>query len=233
MPPIRRHMPSGHGARPYPVLHRALLGLSVAGTLAGCSTAAAGPDGPNRTLYSVHQPVVERATYTLDLVGGVAGLPAAEGQRLDAWLAALGAAPGDTLAVDGTAGPAAMADLAAITGRHGLLADGRSIASTGLPPAGMLRVALTRSSAHVPGCPDWRDHSAGQLDNRTSNNYGCAINSNMAAMIADPQDLLRGRDDTGSTQVMTSNGAIRTWRERQPGVAKELPRVPGSGGGSQ
>lgn len=231
MPPLRRHMPSGHRLRPS--LHRALVALSIAGTLAGCGTAATAPDGPNRTLYSVHQPVVERATYTLDLMGGVAGLPAGEGQRLDAWLAALGAAPGDTLAVDGTASPAAMTDLAAITGRHGLQAHGRSLASTGLPLAGMLRVALTRSSAHVPGCPDWGDHSAGQLDNRTSNNYGCAINGNIAAMVADPQDLLRGRSDVGGTQVMTSDNAIRTWRAREPGVAKELPRVPGSGGGSQ
>ncbi len=238
MPPLRRHLPSGPAprprpARPHPACNRSLLALSIAGALAGCSSATAGPAGINRALHSVHQPVVERTTYTLDLMGGIAGLPAGEGRRLDAWLAALGAAPGDTLAVDGTASPAAMTDLAAITGRHGLLADGQRAASGGLPPAGMLRVALTRSSAQVPGCPDWADHTGNQLDNRTSNNYGCAINSNLAAMIADPQDLLRGRSDAGGTQVMTSDRAIQTWRERTPGVENELPRVPGSSGGAQ
>jgi pilus assembly protein CpaD len=208
-------------------MHRlrcALLALPLATALAGCSTGAAGPAGTNRTLDSVHQPVVERTTYTLDLIGGVAGLPAAERQRLDAWLAALGAGTGDMLAVDGAAGPAALADLAAVTGRYGLLAGRGDAAATGLTPPGMLRVAVTRSSAHVPGCPDWVDPSAGQLDNRTSSNYGCGVNSNMAAMIADPQDLLRGRRDTGRTQVMTSDRAIQTWRAREAGVAKELPR---------
>jgi len=232
MPPIRRHLPFGSEARLRPILHRALLALPIAGALAGCN-AGAGADATNRMLDSVHQPVVERATYTLDLMGGVAGLPAGESRRLDAWLAALAAAPGDTLAVDGTASPAAMADLAAITGRYGVLPNGDGAGSTGLPPAGMLRITLARSSAHVPGCPDWADHSAGQTDNRTSNNYGCAINSNLAAMVADPQDLLRGRSDAGRTQVMTSNRAIQTWREREPGVANELPRIPGSGGGGQ
>ena len=232
MPLIRRHLPFRHGRRP--ALHHVLLALPIAGALAGCSTAASGGSaGTNRSLDSIHQPVVGRTTYTLDLIGGVAGLPAAEGQRLDAWLSALQAAPGDTLAVDGVGSPAALAGLAAITARHGLLADVPGAGSTGLPPAGMLRVALTRSSAQVPGCPDWADHTSGQTDNRTSNNYGCAINSNLAAMIADPQDLLRGRSNTGRTPVMTSDRAIQTWRERQPGVANELPKVPGSGGASQ
>ncbi|KHL25261.1 hypothetical protein PK98_00435 [Croceibacterium mercuriale] len=202
----------------------ALLALPLATALTACSTGAAGPAGTNRGLDSIHQPVVERTTYTLDLIGGVTGLPAMERQRLDAWLSALEAGSGDMLAVDGAVSPAALADVAAITGRHGLLAARADVAVTGLTPPGMLRVAVTRSSAHVPGCPDWADRSASQLDNRTSSNYGCGVNSNMAAMIADPQDLLRGRDDTGRTQAMTSDGAIRTWRAREPGVAKELPR---------
>lgn len=211
----------------------ALLTLPLAAALAGCNASTHEFIETNRALTSIHQPVVERASYTLDVTGGIAGLPAGEARRLDAWLASLQASSADMLAVDGMASPATLADLAAITGRHGLLPDGEGTTATGLPPAGMLRITLTRSTANVPDCPDWADNSAGQTDNRTSNNYGCAINSNMAAMVADPQDLLRGRDDAGRTQVMTSDRAIATWRAREPGVAKELPRVPGSSGGGQ
>jgi pilus assembly protein CpaD len=211
-----------------------LLALPLLASLAACATTADG--GPvNRSLSSVHQPVVNRTTYVLDLAPGMAGLPAGEGQRLDAWLASLAAAPGDALALDGTVTPRMAADLAAVTGRHGLLAT--DAVSTGTVPPGTLRLSLTRHRAHVPGCPDWTDATASQLDSRTSNNFGCGVNGNMAAMIADPQDLLRGRTDTGSTQVMTSNRGIDAWRKRTPGIAGELPRTTSAagvnGGGSQ
>ena len=37
--------------------------------------------------------------------------------------------------------------------------------------------------------------------------------SNLAAMVANPEDLVRGRTDTGSTQAMTSNKAIDAYRK--------------------
>ncbi|WP_347302013.1 CpaD family pilus assembly lipoprotein [Croceibacterium sp. TMG7-5b_MA50] len=210
------------------MLNPSLLILPLIAGLTACSTTADG--GPvNRSLYSVHQPVVDRTTYTLDLAVGAGGMRPGEEARLDAWLGALGTAPGDTLALDGPADRAALGQIAAVTGRHGLLA-GASVPAIGTVPPGSIRVAVTRHRAYVPGCPDWTDRTASQLDNRTSNNYGCGVNGNMAAMVADPQDLLRGRSDTGNTQVMTANRGIDAWRKRTPGAAGELPRATSAGG---
>jgi pilus assembly protein CpaD len=52
-------------------------------------------------------------------------------------------------------------------------------------------VVTADGKAVVHGCPDWHsqndDSAAG-----TDSNYGCATNANLAAMIANPQDLIHG-----------------------------------------
>jgi type IV pilus biogenesis protein CpaD/CtpE len=72
---------------------------------------------------------------------------------------------------------------------------------------------VSATKAEVKDCPDWssqwKDSAA-----PTSSNYGCAVNSNLAAMIADPADLLRGRTAPPSTEVGVR--AIKSWREMQP-----------------
>ena len=47
-----------------------------------------------------------------------------------------------------------------------------------------------------------------------SANYGCASSTNLAAMVADPADLLHGRSDDTPAEV--GSRAIKTWREVQP-----------------
>jgi hypothetical protein len=73
---------------------------------------------------------------------------------------------------------------------------------------------VTADRAVVPNCPNWK---SGGLDSGalTDTNYGCAMNSNLAAMVADPMDLVHGKTsdvtDTGS-----ANRAIKAWREADP-----------------
>jgi pilus assembly protein CpaD len=74
----------------------------------------------------------------------------------------------------------------------------------------------------VPGCPDWSAKSDVNVRNATSTNYGCAINSNLAAMVANPEHLLKGAENTGSTTVMTSSKAIDSYREAPPTGEKGL-----------
>jgi len=45
--------------------------------------------------------------------------------------------------------------------------------------------------ASVHGCPDWSSQNTDSAAG-TDSNYGCATNSNLAAMIANPQDLVHG-----------------------------------------
>ena len=75
---------------------------------------------------------------------------------------------------------------------------------------------VTRSTASVPSCPDWAAKSDTNLGNATSSNYGCATNSNIASMVADPEHLIRGANSTGRTVVMSSTKAIDSYREAKP-----------------
>lgn len=90
---------------------------------------------------------------------------------------------------------------------------------------------VTNGVAHVPGCPDWSDNKthANPFESMSSN-YGCATNSNLAAMIADPADLLRGRAATeGAAEVATR--AIKAYRETAPsGKGGQVEKVSAKGG---
>jgi pilus assembly protein CpaD len=206
----------------------AALALSLGLALSACN-----PPPVNSSLYSTKQPVVQRSNFTLDLATGPAGLPVAEQSRLSDWFESLGLKYGDRIALDGAAGnDAAREDIAAIASRRGLLlADGAPVTSGFVQP-GSVRVVVTRTTASVPGCPDWGDRFASNLENATSDGFGCAVNSNFAAMIADPEHLLQGAEGTGETVVMSSTKAIESYREQNTTGSQGLPQVSTQSGGN-
>ena len=199
----------------------AAIALSLSFGLSAC-----GDQPNNSSLYSVKQPVVERQNYTLDLAAGAGGLTVPEQLRLVEWFEAMYLGYGDRVAIDGAlANDAAREDVAAIAGRHGLLLSDGAPVTNGFVDPGMVRVVVTRSRAHVPGCPDWSDKYNSNNENSTADGYGCAVNSNLAAMVADPQHLLHGAEGTGETVVMSSTKAIETYREAEPTGKAGLPEV--------
>jgi len=206
----------------------AALALSLGLTLSACNQAPV-----NTSLYSTKQPVVERSNFTLDVAAGAAGLPVSEQSRLADWFDSLDLKYGDRVALDGAAGnDAAREDIAAVAGRYGLLlAEGAPVTSGFVQP-GSLRVVVTRTTASVPGCPDWQDHSASNLENATSDGFGCSVNTNLAAMIADPEHLLHGAEGSGETVVMSSTKAIQSYREQEPTGGGQLQEVSSQEGGS-
>lgn len=192
-----------------------LLGLALAAAalgLAGC----AGVPG-NRSMYSEHQPVVEKVNYTLDLATGNGGLSFPEQQRLAGWFEQLDLRYGDRLSIeDPMQDPSTLGTIDALAGRHGVAVEAGVPESTGFVEAGTTRVVISRSKAFVRGCPDWRDRSDGNPVNGLSRNYGCATNSNLAAMVANPDHLIKGDDSGGDTTIMTSNKAINAYRAQAP-----------------
>ena len=219
-----------------PIRSQSAIAAAVALSL-GLSLAACGDMPNNRTLYSVKQPIVERQNYAIDVAAGAGGLPVPEQQRLAEWFDSMNLRYGDRVAIDGAIGSDAVrADVAALAARHGLLlADGAPVTEGYIDP-GKVRIVVTRTRAHVPGCPDWSDTYASNLDNSTSDGYGCSINSNLAAMVADPEHLLHGAQGTGETVVMSSTKAIETYRAQEPTGRAGLPEISsqssGSGSGS-
>lgn len=206
------------------------LALSLGFGLSACGTMNEGPQ--NMSLYSVNQPVVERQNFALDLASGGSGLSVPEQSRLADWFETLDLGYGDRIAVDDpAASPAVMEDVAAVASRFGLLVSGDAPVTNGYVNPGNVRVVVTRSMAHVPGCPIWRDEYGIERGNQTSPGYGCAVNSNIAAMVADPEHLLNGASGNGETVIMTSNRAIDAYRDAQPSGAggTNLPQVSSEG----
>jgi len=194
------------------------LTLSLGLALAGC-----GGMPSNRQLESIHQPVVERTNYTLDVSAGPGGLSLPEQRRLAGWFEAMELRYGDRVAIDDPAhSGAARSAVEAVASRFGMLVGDEAPVTPGYVNAGMVRVIVTRSSAHVPGCPDWSAKSDTNLNNGTSTNYGCSINSNIASMVADPEHLIHGANSTGRTVVMSSTKAIDSYREAKPTGEKGL-----------
>ncbi len=87
---------------------------------------------------------------------------------------------------------------------------------------------VTSRGAFVPGCPDWHD-SAANANDAMAANFGCATNANLAAMIADPADLLHGRASRGSDAFSAVKG-VKAWRELVPTGKAELEKTGTKGG---
>lgn len=204
--------------------------LALSAALLG--SACSGPAWDNASLYSVRQPVVQRSSYTLDVATSYEGLSVPEQQRLAGWFDAMDLRYGDRVSIEDPIGAGGTrASVAAIAARHGiLLADGAPVTTGQLQP-GMARVVITRSTASVPNCPNWDRKSDANYANATSPGYGCAINGNLAAMVANPEDLITGQAGTGETVIMSSTKAIKTYRDKANTGTGEL-KAPGTSGGN-
>ncbi|WP_299191435.1 CpaD family pilus assembly protein [uncultured Erythrobacter sp.] len=197
--------------------------LSLGLAVAGCGGMAT-----NTSLYSLKQPVVERTNYTMDIDTNRSGLAISEQQRLNGWFETLDLGYGDRVAIeDPTANPAVTEAVNSLAGRYGLIVSAVAPTTSGVLQPGQARVVITRSSAAVPGCPDWSAQADSNYLNATSPGYGCAVNSNLAAMVANPEDLLEGQRGSGETVVATGTRAIQTYRDAAPTGAGGLQNATG------
>ncbi|MCB2048112.1 MAG: CpaD family pilus assembly protein [Novosphingobium sp.] len=204
--------------------HRAAT-LAIA-TAASLVLAGCGGMPSNRSLYSVHQPVVERANYTFDVNTGAGGLNYSEQSRLAGWFEAMDLRYGDRLSIDDPLrSSSTRAAVEVVASRYGVMVSDNAPTTAGFVNAGTARVIITRTTASVPGCPDWSAKSDVNLANATSTNYGCATNSNLAAMISDPEDLVHGSSNVGNTVVMSASKAIVTYREKKATGAENLKKT--------
>ena len=174
---------------------------------------------PNRSLYSENQPVVQRTEYVIDLASAGSGLAAGEHERLDAWFGSLGLGYGDRVWVEEGYSGEARQDVARVAADYGLLLSDGAPVTAGAVGADAVRVIVSRSTAHVPNCPNWEVAGG---PSSTSSGYGCAVNSNLAAMIADPADLVLGQAGSGTGDATTTSKAIRVYRDAAPTGTKGL-----------
>lgn len=180
--------------------------------LFGCSMlAACGTE--NRGLESVHQPVVARTDYVFDMAAPTDRVADTDARRLTGWFDSLNLRYGDRISVDTQGyGPGARDAVGAVAARYGLLVDETAPVTQGDVPQGSIRVIVSRMSANVPNCPDFSRPANPNFDGHTMSNYGCAVNSNLASMVADPRDLIAGRSGPAAVDATVSGKAIGTFR---------------------
>jgi pilus assembly protein CpaD len=209
-----------------------LLGSSLAACTAGQSVPGAKPAWvSNRGYYSENQPVVERTNYVLDVATGGSGLSNPEFARLSDWFQSLDLRYGDQIFLEDPYNSGRVrADVAKAAASYGLqLSEGAPVTAGSARP-GNARVVVRRATASVPGCPNWRQAKAiGALES-TESNFGCSVNSNLAAMVANPEDLVLGRDGEPTSNPDTATKAITSYRSTAPTGGGGLKEVSTAGG---
>jgi pilus assembly protein CpaD len=194
---------------------RCKLGFVLLATaLAGCSHVP--QDEPSRGVSAVNVPVLTRSEFVFDAAAPDGSLSPTESARLDGWFSSLGVGYGDSIYVDGAYAGAARDDIAQVAGRYGLLLSNGAPITAGAVAPGTVRVIVSRARAEVPNCPNWSEKSQPNFANKSMSNFGCGVNSNLAAMVANPEDLIHGRDGGSVVDAMTSSKAVRSYRSATP-----------------
>lgn len=194
--------------------------------LAACGTLANGPDDA-MTVSQAHPITVDQQTVTLLVPadGSAGGLPRDVLARIDAFVTEYrrrGQGPITVTAPSGSgddlAGQQTAADVRAALNGSGIPYE-RMRGATVRAGAQGDQILLSFSSyvATGPRCGLQPGEKLNQLGNRRSANFGCATQSNLAAMIADPRDLVApvGSDGVSDDALV---GAI----DNRQAVASEI-----------
>jgi pilus assembly protein CpaD len=204
--------------------------LIASAALAGCGYHAAQGDVPARGVEPVNVPVVTRADYVFDAAAPGGSLAPAEKARLDAWFRGLGLGYGDTIYVDAAYADSARYEVARIAGNYGMMVEPGAPVTSGPVAPGSIRVIVSRTRAEVPGCPNWSEPSQPNYSNKMMSNFGCGVNSNLAAMVANPEDLVHGREGTNLGNNQAGTKAVILYKTTPPSGSKGLQAVSPKGG---
>ena len=160
-----------------------------------------------------NHPIMVEPSYRdlkVQFVGGTDGMSTEDAIKFDSFLADYRVHGNGSLGISVPNGPSSRAAItylgerAAATG----ISRDRILVSTRDGGNGDARVDVSyiAYTARTAACGDWSDDESYTLDNRTMKNFGCSVQQNIAAMVADPRDLLgpgtMGPVDTGRRAIV-------------------------------
>jgi pilus assembly protein CpaD len=192
-----------------------LLGAAVAGLSACASTPS--DQGPSKTAATETQQWMDKVKVTsapdeIVLAAHATGLSANQGAALEDLVGRWLQAEGRELVV--TAPNTAGGMAGQIRDRLILLgAPGARVRIAGFDPAGpgdnVIRVGFLRYAAEPLKCGQRWENLTATRDNTVYENFGCAMAANLAAQVANPEDLVRPRDmappDAGRRDTVMGN----------------------------
>lgn len=209
----------------------ALALLVIALPVAGCAprTSAWSPSEAPRE----NKVTLVRLSHIVVFGAGEELLSRVESDRLAAFLAREGIGYGDRVVlVGGDSDPAIRQQYAVVQAlaRAGVRASpGGPI--EGMPVApGSVRILVSRYVVTPPSCNNWSKDPRDDFLNAPGSQFGCSTARNLGLMIADPADLVTGRDPGPADGDLA---ARRLEKFRTGGRAAPLPGGASAGGGSQ
>jgi len=114
--------------------------------------------------------------------------------RLDGFVADYLSRGSGSISVSAPTGPYAVAALDYFGERLVLMGVQRSRILVGTHEGdGRVEIGFISYSAHADECGDWSKNLGDTASNLPSANFGCAVQKNVAAQVADPRDLIEMR----------------------------------------
>lgn len=170
--------------------NRSLLALSLSALLGACApvTSYTEAEAPKNLK-------LDSTTTQLDVrfVPGSAALSAVDAARLSRLVASGGIAPSDRVIIAAAGGPELahqrVASIASILLHYGVVGFASQLPDV---PANHAVLEVGRTLVTLPACPNWSKPSASDFENQPSSNFGCANETNLGMMVANPSDLASG-----------------------------------------
>ena len=188
-------------------------GLWLASVLAAGSCASHAPDATHMAEDGAfnHPITVEPSYQSLKLYYSPAdaGIQPADQARFTSFIADYEAHGNGSIAVSAPSGMNSQAMIGFFAQRINDLGVSKDhiLVATHDAPDGDMRVEINYVSyqAHTDKCGDWSENLAYTDDNLTPKNFGCSVQQNIAAQLADPRDLLgpRPTEDASATRRAT------------------------------
>jgi pilus assembly protein CpaD len=200
-------------------------GFSLAALLvAGSCSAQSGGDA-HMTLddpIANHPILVQPSSQSMKVSASPAGIAPADVARLDAFVSDYQAHGNGKILISAPQGAVANTEVSRIADHINALGVSRDqilVASRDMGP-GDAQVELNYVSyqANAAPCGDWSENLAFTLDNKTSANLGCSVQHNVAAMVADPRDLL-GPSTMGGADADRRATVITNYEKGTPTAA--------------
>lgn len=190
-----------------------ILGLCAMAVTGSCSVT---PDvRPGALMHdgAANHPIFVEPSYRalkVDFVPQMGGMTPAAAAQLDAFVADYRDRGTGSIAVSVPASPDTQGMIDVFAGhinRMGIARDRILVATHDARPGDMrVEVNYVAFQARTDrACADWSENLAFTLHNRSPANFGCSVQQNIAAMVADPRDLMgpRGMGESDAARRVT------------------------------
>ncbi|HEX4271325.1 MAG TPA: CpaD family pilus assembly protein [Rhizomicrobium sp.] len=170
--------------------------------LAGSCAAPMNGDGDLLADPAANHPIaIEPGMQSLHLGVSSEGLMPGDAAQLDGFLSNYRLHGSGSIAINappGQAGRAAIGYFAERIAASGVPRDRILVSTREAPGDFKVEISFIAYRASTAPCGDWSQNLANTSDNLTPRNFGCAVQQNFAAVIADPRDLQSPRPMDGT-----------------------------------